>query len=174
MERTSQMNAPYLEDIRPTFVVHGISPLQSKVSGDKMSEIITGHIKSMKIFNVLMVSSLLLIARSWNYFHLSFGSRSSFKCQSLLSESSFSAYNSSSGYLSAPLGAHPQLWKDFSRCFTCNHREPLTSQLRTSTSARGSALVLSNPIVPPAPRVNAYCIWSVLLVNVWQQWNKVP
>ena len=55
MEPTSQMNAPYLDNIRPTFVVHGLSPLQSKLSGDKMSEIITGHIKSMKISNVLMV-----------------------------------------------------------------------------------------------------------------------
>ena len=60
------MNDLFLEDMRPTFVVHGISPLQSKskVSGDKMSEIITGHIKSMKIFNVLMVSSLILIVGS--------------------------------------------------------------------------------------------------------------
>ena len=55
MEPTSQMNAPYLDNIRPTFVVHGLSPLQSKVSGDKMSEIITGNINSMKISNVLMV-----------------------------------------------------------------------------------------------------------------------
>ena len=72
------MNAPYLEDIQPTFVVHGISPLQSKVSGDKMSEIITGHIKSKKIVNVLMVSSLILIVGLWNFFHLSFRSRSFF------------------------------------------------------------------------------------------------
>ena len=51
------MNVPYLDDIQPTSVVHGLSPLNSKVSGDKMSEIITGHIKSMKISNVLMVIS---------------------------------------------------------------------------------------------------------------------
>ena len=57
VEHTLQMNAPYLKDIRPTFVVHGLSPLQSKVSDDKMSEIITGHIKSMKISNVLMVTA---------------------------------------------------------------------------------------------------------------------
>ena len=55
MEPKSQMNAPYLDNIQPTFVVHGLSPLPSKVSGDKMSEIISGHIKSMKISNVLMV-----------------------------------------------------------------------------------------------------------------------
>ena len=82
------MNAPYLEDIRPTFVVHGLSPLQSKVSRDKMSEIITGHIKTMKISNVLMVSSLLLNVWSWNYIHFSFGRRISFRCSSLFSESS--------------------------------------------------------------------------------------
>jgi uncharacterized membrane protein YiaA len=64
------MNAPYLEeDIRPTFVVHGLSPLQSKVSRDKMSEIITVNIKTMKISTVLMVSSLLLKVGSWNYIH---------------------------------------------------------------------------------------------------------
>ncbi len=51
------MNAPYLEDIRPTFVVHGLSPLQSKVSDDKMSEIMTGHIKSMKVLMVTAYSS---------------------------------------------------------------------------------------------------------------------
>ena len=55
MEPTLQMNAPYLDNIQPTFVEHGLSPLHSKVSGDKMSEIITGHIKSMKISNVIMV-----------------------------------------------------------------------------------------------------------------------
>ena len=63
------MNDPYLEDIRPTFVVHGLSPLKSKVSDDKMSEIITCHIKTMKISTVLMVSSLLLKVRLWNYIH---------------------------------------------------------------------------------------------------------
>ena len=77
------MNAQYLEDIQPTFVVHGLSPLQSKVSGDKMSEIINGHIKSMEISNVLMVSSLLLIVGLWNYIHVSFGRRFSFECQSI-------------------------------------------------------------------------------------------
>ena len=69
MEPTLQMNAPYLEDIQPTFVVHGLSLLQSKVSSDKMSEIMTGHIQSMKISNVLMVSSLLLKVGLWNYIH---------------------------------------------------------------------------------------------------------
>ena len=69
VEPTSQMNAPCLEDIQPTFVVHGLSPLQSKISRDKMSEIITGHIKTMKLSTVLMVSSLLLKAGSWNYIH---------------------------------------------------------------------------------------------------------
>jgi hypothetical protein len=69
VEPTLQMNAPYLEDMRPTFVVHGLSPLQSKVSYDKMSEIITSHIKTMKISTVLMVSSLLLKVGSWNSIH---------------------------------------------------------------------------------------------------------
>ncbi len=72
VEHTSQMNAPYLKDIQPTFAVHGLSPLQSKVSRDKMSEIIAGHIKTMKLSNVLMVSSLLLNVWLWNYIHLSF------------------------------------------------------------------------------------------------------
>ena len=79
VEHTLQMIAPYLEDIRPTFAVHGLSPLQSKVSRDKMSEIIAGHIKTMKLSNVLMVSSLLLNVWSWNYIHLSFGIRISFR-----------------------------------------------------------------------------------------------
>ena len=83
-----QMNAPYLKDIQPTFVVHGLSLLQSKVKGDKMSEIITGHIKSMKISKLLMVSSLILNVRTLNFIHLSFRRRISFKCYSLLSESS--------------------------------------------------------------------------------------
>ena len=51
------MNASYLKDIQPNFVVHRLSPLLSKVSDDKMSEIITGHLKSMKISNVLMVTA---------------------------------------------------------------------------------------------------------------------
>ena len=34
-----------------------------------MSEIITVHIKTMKISTVLMVSSLLLKVGSWNYIH---------------------------------------------------------------------------------------------------------
>ncbi len=51
------MNASYLKDIQPTFAVHGLSPLQSKVSDDKMSEIITGHIKSIEISNILMVTA---------------------------------------------------------------------------------------------------------------------
>ncbi len=73
------MNAPYLKDIQPTFVVHGLSPLQSKVSEDKISEMITSHIKSMNISNVLTVSSLLLNVRLWNTSNLSFGRSISIK-----------------------------------------------------------------------------------------------
>jgi hypothetical protein len=81
------MNAPYLKDIQPTFVVHGLSLLQSKVSDDKMSEIITGHIKSMNISNELMVTAYSSLS-GCGITSIIIQEKNLIQCSSLFSESS--------------------------------------------------------------------------------------